>query len=140
MIKKGNRSYFQELNIFMLLTILTGSVSVLLIFQSLLFFWSFLAGSFLAYINFKTLEREGQDLIFKVYQNVMLCLERPYQKERTLFLIKVYLRLLALGIIFYFLLTKLSLHPFFILLGFTMIYLQIFVVFIKRWIKKRESF
>ncbi|MFN3407225.1 MAG: hypothetical protein ACK40E_05805 [Caldimicrobium sp.] len=140
MTKKESKAFFQELNILMLLTILTGSVSILLFLKSFQLFWSFLAGSLLAYINFKTLEKEGQDLIFRVYQNVMLCLERPYQKERTLFLIKVYLRLLALGIILYVLITKLSLHPFFIILGFTMIYLQIFVVFIKRRFKKGESF
>ncbi|MFN4197212.1 MAG: hypothetical protein ACK4FM_04335 [Caldimicrobium sp.] len=140
MTKKENRAFFQELNILMLLTILTGSFSVLLFFKSLHLFWSFLAGSLLAYINFKTLEKEGQDLIFRVYQNVMLCLDRPFQKERALFLIKVYLRLTALGIILYVLITKLSLHPFFIILGFTMIYSQIFVVFIKRRFKKGESF
>ncbi|MFN4132149.1 MAG: hypothetical protein ACK4GE_03610 [Caldimicrobium sp.] len=135
-----NDSFFKELNIFMLLTIATGSFSVLLIFQNLKILFSFLSGSLLAYINFLTLRREGKDLLFKVYQNVMLCMHRPYQKERTLFLIKAYLRLLALGIIFYFLIAKLFLHPLFLLLGFTLVYLQIFVVIFKMWLKKRESF
>lgn len=135
-----NDSFFRELNLFMFFSILTGALSVLFIFQNSKILFSFLSGSLLAYINILTLRREGQDLLLKVYQNVMFCMERPYQKERTLFLIKVYLRLLALGIIFYFLIAKFFLPPLFLLLGFTFVYLQIFVVIFKMWLKKRESF
>lgn len=131
---------FKELSILMLLSVVTGSLVILMFFQALIPLLSFFAGALLAYINFSTLRKEGQELLFKVYKNVIACMERPYQRERTLFLIRVYLRLLALGIIFYFLIAKLSFHPVFLLLGFSWVYLQIFVVMFRFWLKKRESF
>ncbi|BAU23718.1 hypothetical protein THC_1352 [Caldimicrobium thiodismutans] len=124
----------------MFLSLATGSLGVLIVFQDLKLFLSFLLGAALAYLNFLTLKKEGGELLARVYQNVMSCLDRPYQRERTLFLIKVYLRLLAIGIIFYFLITRLGLHPVFLLLGFTLIYFQIFVVMIRFWLRKKESF
>jgi hypothetical protein len=65
-------------------------------------------------------------------------MEKPYQKERTLFLIKVYLRLLALGLIFYFLITWLKLHPVFIIFGFTLVYAQIFLLTLWYTLKRKE--
>lgn len=131
---------FKELNIFMVLTVVAGSLSILIFFQEFKSFAAFLAGALLAYLNFYTLRREGKELLLRVYHNVMACLERPYQRERTLFLIKVYLRLLALGIIFYFLMAKLSLHPLFLLLGFSLVYFQIFLVMLRFWFRRRESY
>ncbi|MGC9108653.1 MAG: hypothetical protein ACP5HI_00110 [Caldimicrobium sp.] len=138
--EEGSKVFFQELNLFMLLSLFTGSFSILIIFQNIKIFLSFLLGGALAYLNFVTLKKEGIELLYKVYTNVMNCLERPYQKERTLFLIKAYLRLLALGIIFYFLIRYIKLHPVFLILGFTLVYMQIFVVIFRFWLKKRENF
>lgn len=137
--EEGN-SFFKELSLFMVLSLATGSVGVLIVFQDLKLFLAFLLGAALAYLNFLTLRKEGGELTARVYQNVMNCLDRPYQKERTFFLIKVYLRILAIGIIFYFLITRVGLHPVFLLLGFTLIYFQIFVVMIRSWLRKKESF
>ncbi len=131
---------FKELSLYMLLISFTGALSVGIIFQDLKIVLSFLTGALLAYLNFITLRKEGQEFLWKVYQNVMLCVNMPYQKERTYFLIKTYLRLLALGIIFYFLIAKFSLHPLFLILGFTLVYFQIFVVTLKMWLKRKESF
>ncbi len=139
-MKAEGNSFFKELYIFMFLTLVTGSLATLVIFQDLKLFTAFFSGAVLACLNFLTLRKEGGELITRVYQNVMGCVERPYQKERTLFLIKVYLRLLAIGIIFYFFITKLRLHPVFLLLGFSLIYLQIFVVTLRFWLRKKESF
>lgn len=139
-MKAEGNSFFKELYIFMFLTLVTGSLAMLVFFQDLKLFMAFLSGALLACLNFLTLRKEGGELITRVYQNVMGCVERPYQKERTLFLIKVYLRLLAIGIIFYFFITKLGLHPVFLLLGFSLIYLQIFVVTVRFWLRKKESF
>ena len=138
--EEGSKAFFQELNLFMLLSLFTGSLSIFIIFQNIKLFFSFLLGGVLAYINFVTLKKEGRELLYKVYTNVMNCLERPYQKEKTLFLIKAYLRLLALGIIFYFLIRYIKLHPVFLILGFTLVYMQIFVVIFRFWFKKREKF
>lgn len=140
MEKKEIESLLKELNILMLLSIVIGFVTVSLLTRELLHIFAFLAGALLGYLNFYTLRKEGRELLFKVYQNVMACLERPYQKERTLFLIKVYLRLLALGIIFYFLMAKLKLHPVPLLAGFTLVYLQIFVAVFRYWLRSRESY
>ncbi len=137
---KENKGFFQELNLFMLLSLFTGSFSVLLIFQDIKLFLAFFIGGLLAYLNFITLKKEGIELLYKVYHNVMKCMERPYQKERTLFLIKAYLRLLALGIIFYFLIKYIKFHPIFLLLGFTLVYFQIFVVIFRFWLKRKENF
>lgn len=132
--------FYRELKIFMLIFLILGSLVVGLCFWDLKVVMSFLVGGLLGYVNFSTLKKEGKELIFKVYTNVMKCKEKPYQKERTLFLIKVYLRLLALGIIFYFLLVKVKLDPIWLLIGFTIVYLQIFLVVLKYWIQKKESF
>lgn len=130
----------KELNIFMLTSIVLGLICVAIIVRELMHILGFFIGSVLGYINFHTLRKEGRELLYKVYQNVMACVERPYQKERTLFLIKVYLRLLALAIIFYFLMAKLKLHPVSLLAGFTLVYLQIFVVMFRYWLRSRESY
>lgn len=137
--EEENKALFHELNLFMILTLLTGSLSTLLIFQKWNFFFAFLIGGALAFLNFITLKKEGTELLFKVYNNVMLCLERPYQKEKALFLVKAYLRLLALGIIFYVLLKYVKLHPLFLILGFTLVYFQIFVVVFRFWLRKKET-
>ncbi|MEZ0343928.1 MAG: hypothetical protein ABWJ99_03850 [Caldimicrobium sp.] len=138
--EEESKAFFQELTLFMVLSLFTGSFSVLLIFQNLKIFLAFLIGGLLAYLNFATLKKEGIELLYKVYRNVMCCIERPYQKERTLFLVKAYLRLLALGIIFYFLIKYIKLHPVFLILGFTLVYFQIFVVIFRVWLRRKESF
>ncbi len=140
MREEESKAFFQELTLFMVLSLFTGSFSVLLIFQNLKIFLAFLIGGLLAYLNFATLKKEGIELLYKVYRNVMCCIERPYQKERTLFLVKAYLRLLALGIIFYFLIKYIKLHPVFLILGFTLVYFQIFVVIFRVWLRRKESF
>lgn len=137
---KGHNTIFQELNLLMLLTLLTGSLAVQIMFWDFRLLMAFLIGGLLAYLNFTTLKKEGTEFLHKVYNNVMQCLERPYQKERTLFLLKVYLRLIALGVVFYFLIKYIKLHPVFLILGFTLIYFQIFVVIFRKWVKRKESF
>lgn len=133
-------SFYKDLKIFMLASLVIGTLMVSVLFWNMTTILSFLIGGILGYINFSTLRREGKDLLFKVYRNVMNCVEKPYQRERTIFLVKVYLRLLALGIIFYFLLVKAKLSAVWLILGFTVVYFQIFLVTLKYWIRKRESF
>lgn len=139
MREKGIDALLKDLNLFMLLSLITGSVIILILFRDLKIFLAFVIGALLAYLNFYTLKKEGRELLFKVYHNVMACMERPYQRERTLFLIKVYLRLLALGIIFYVLMAKLGLHPVFLILGFSLVYFQIFLAVFRFWLQRRES-
>jgi len=139
-MKGESRAFFRELEILMLLTLFTGLLAIGVIFQDLKILLSFFTGAFLAYVNFTTLRKEGVQLLQKVYQNVMACHERPYQKERTIFLVKAYLRLLALGILLYFVIKYLKFHPVFILVGFSMVYFQIFLVIFKHWYTKRETF
>lgn len=133
-------SFYKDLKIFMLASLVIGTLMVSVLFWNMTTILSFLIGGILGYINFSTLRREGKDLLFKVYRNVMNCVEKPYQRERTIFLVKVYLRLLALGIIFYFFLVKAKLSAVWLILGFTVVYFQIFLVTLKYWIRKRESF
>jgi len=139
-MKEESRAFFRELEILMLLTLFTGLLAIGVIFQDLKILLSFFTGAFLGYLNFTTLKKEGTQLLQKVYQNVMACHERPYQKERTFFLVKAYLRLLALGILLYFVIKYLKFHPVFILVGFSLVYLQIFLVIFKYWYTKRETF
>lgn len=133
-------SFYRDLKVFMLASLVIGTLIVGVFFWNITTVISFFIGGVLGYINFSTLRKEGKDLIFKVYRNVMNCVEKPYQRERTIFLVKVYLRLLALGIIFYFLLVKANLNAVWLILGFTVVYLQIFLVTLKYWLQKRESF
>ncbi len=121
--------FFKGLKV--LLFLFLASSLLLLSYPSLKIL-AFLVGAFLGLLNFYTLKEDGKILSAKVYQNVMACHEKPYQKERTLFLIKIYLRLLALGIIFYFLIDKIKLHPLYLLFGFSLSYGLIFLlVFLK---------
>lgn len=58
---EGNNLFFKELQAFMILAIISGSISIMLLFQDLYSFLSFLIGSTLAFVNFITLKKEGQD-------------------------------------------------------------------------------
>lgn len=126
-------SFYKDLKVFMIVSLIIGTMLVGVLFWNMITLLSFLIGGILGYINFSTLRKEGRDFIFKV-------LERPYQREKTIFLVKVYLRLLALSIIFYFLLVKAKLSAVWLILGFTVVYFQIFLVTLKHWIQKKESF
>lgn len=132
--------FYRELKLFMIVSLFLGTLVVGLLSWNIIDLLSFFIGGILGYINFLTLKKEGRDLIFKVYNNVINCVEPPYQKERLAFLIKVYLRLLALGIIFYFLLIKAKFSVVCLLMGFTVVYLQIFLVTLKYWIQKEKIF
>lgn len=134
-----SNDFFKELNLFMLSSLITGSIATLLIFQDLKLFLAFLIGGALAYLNFTTLKKEGIELLQRVRLNVTQNLANPYQRERTFFILKTYLRLLALGILFYFLIKFLRLQPVFLILGFSLVYFQIFLVILRFWLKKRET-
>ncbi len=137
-MKERENSFFRELGVLMGLSLFTGLIGVIVFFQEGRAILAYLSGALLALLNFFTLKKEGSEMLRRVYQNVMHCIERPYQRERTFFLIKTYLRLLALGIIFYFLIGKLQFHPVLILLGFTLIYIQIFVLVFRNWVRGRK--
>jgi len=138
MEKAEANPFFKDLRNLSLFATLAGFFLLSLIYFSPGISFSFLVGALLGYLNLFTLKQDGKKFLQKVYNNVMCCMEKPYQKERTLFLIKVYLRLLALGLIFYFLITWLKLHPVFIIIGFTLVYAQIFLLTLWYTLKRKE--
>jgi len=130
--------FFKDLRNLSLISSLLGFLMFSLIYSSTLISLSFLVGALLGFLNLFTLKEDGKKFLKKVYDNVMCCLEKPYQRERTFFLIKVYLRLLSLGIIFYFLISWLKLHPVFIIIGFSVVYLQIFLLTLWYTLRRKE--
>jgi len=130
--------FFKDLRNLCLFSSLSGFLIMSLVYSSPLISFSFLVGALLGFLNLFTLKEDGKKFLKKVYDNVMCCLEKPYQRERTFFLIKVYLRLLSLGIIFYFLISWLKLHPVFIIIGFSVVYLQIFLLTLWYTLRRKE--
>ncbi|MDM7202858.1 MAG: hypothetical protein P3W84_001330, partial [Thermodesulfobacteriaceae bacterium] len=115
-------------------------ISIILLFQDLYSFLSFFIGSTLAFVNFITLKKEGQDFLYRIYQNFTATGIVSYKKERFIFIMKIYMRILATGILFYISIIRFNLSPILFILGFFLVYSQIFTVFLKRYIVKKESF
>lgn len=114
--------FFKRVEIFMLLLVFLGSLLCLLLSKNLLWTVSFLSGGILGFLNFRSTKKEGITFIKRVQENFKIKKDFSFEKEKNIFIFKIYLKLLATGIILFVLISKLKFHPLFILAAFILIY------------------
>ncbi len=132
--------FLDRIEFFLAISALLCAVFVLFFWKSWLFLISFLSGIFLALINFRTTKREGFQLIKKIKEKLARGegIKSLYQKEGNIYIVKIYAKLFATGIVLYFLIDKLHFSPLFIIGGLCLIYLELtLLAFVIFW-KNRE--
>lgn len=126
--------FFKNIEIFMLLLVFSGSLLCLFLSKNLLWTISFLSGGLLGFLNFRSTKKEGITFIKRVQENFKIKKDFSFEKEKNIFIFKIYLKLLATGIILFVLISKFKLHPLFILIAFILIYLYLILASLKYFI------
>lgn len=121
--------FSKEAELYMGLTSIIGSVIVFLIWKNINFSISFLVGALLGFFNFKVIKKEVLGIVNKLQSE-----ELHYSKAGFFYLIKFFLRFSLIALILYFLLVELKLSAIFMLLGFSVIYLQLIIVSLKNFL------
>ena len=130
--------FFRNVEKFMLISICVCSLLVLLISQNLMWMVSFFIGGFLGFINFRTTKKEGIDFIKKIKEIIIMSKKNSYHKEKKIFMTKIYLKLIAIGIIIWFFL-KLSFNVVFILFGFSLVYCVLMLISLKFFLLNKKE-
>ena len=133
-------NFFKKLEINLLFLVILGTFIVAVSLKNVIFVMSFLAGSFLGLINFRTTKKEGIHFIKKVKKILEDSGEKAnIQKESNIFIGKTFLKLFATAIVIYFLITKFKLSPIFILLGFGVIYIGLILFSLVVFLRKNKE-
>lgn len=123
--------FFKKIEIFLILIIIFGSLLCFLVSRSFMNTLAFLSGGLLGFLNFRSTKKEGITFIKKIQENLRLHRSVSMEKERNIFLFKLFLKLLATGIVLFILIAKFHLHPVIILLSFFTIYTSIVLMSLK---------
>ena len=119
--------------------VILGSFIIALFLKKIIFVLSFLAGSFLGLINFKTTKKESAQFIEKIKKILENSGNKAdLQKAGYIFIGKIFLKLLATAIIMSLLVIKLKFSPIFILIGFGVIYIGLILLSLIIFWRKKE--
>ncbi|MCS7278906.1 MAG: ATP synthase subunit I [Thermodesulfobacteriaceae bacterium] len=124
--------FSKEVEIYVGLTSLIGSLLIFFIWQNFIFLLSFLVGNLLGLVNLRAIKKEVIKMISKLQSK-----ELQYPQAGVLYFIKFILRLFLIAVILYLLLVELKFDVIFILLGFSSIYLHLFLVTLKNYLRNK---
>ncbi len=120
--------FFNKIEIWVLFGVFLVALIMFFVKKDLRVCLSFLSGALVTFLSFITTRKEG----FIFLKNIKAQLDRGevpnYTKERGIFLGKIYLKLFAVGVIFYFLIAWLHLSPLFLVVGISWVYLELIVL------------
>ncbi|WP_022855590.1 hypothetical protein [Thermodesulfobacterium thermophilum] len=133
--------FFGEAERLILGLVVVATISIHLVWGGLVETFSFLAGGILGFLNFRTTKKEGIAFVKKIQEIFSSDQKNLYNKERHVYIAKIYLKLLATAIVVYFLIAHLGAHPVFLISAFGLVYLSLTVYsFIKfLWFMKKEK-
>lgn len=133
--------FFGEAERLILGLVVVATIFIHLVWGGLVETFSFLAGGILGFLNFRTTKKEGIDFVKKIQEIFASDQKNLYNKERHVYIAKIYLKLLATAIVVYFLIAHLGAHPVFLISAFGLVYLSLTVYsFIKfLWFMKKEK-
>lgn len=123
--------FFKRIETFLIFVIILGSLLCSLIGKNLMWGIAFLSGGVLGFLNFRSTKKEGITFIRRVQESFKLRKGSSIDKERNLFIFKLFLKLIATGIIIFVLIAKFHFHPVIILLSFFTIYAVIILISLK---------
>ncbi len=123
--------FFRRIEILLFLVIILGSLLCLLISKNLMWGIAFFFGGLLGFLNFRSTKREGIIFIRKVQESLKFHKEASIYKEKNIFILKLFLKLIATGIILFVLIAKFHFHPVIILFSFFTIYASIILITLK---------
>ncbi len=123
--------FFKRIETFLILITILGSLLVMLIGKNLMWGVAFLAGSLLGFLNFRSTKKEGITFIRRVQENFKFNKGSSIDRERNIFIFKLFLKLIATGIILFVLIAKFHFHPVIILFSFFTIYTFIILLSLK---------
>lgn len=133
--------FFGEAERLILGLVVVATIFIHLVWGGLVETFSFLAGGILGFLNFRTTKKEGIAFVKKIQEIFNSDQKNLYNKERHVYIAKIYLKLLATAIVVYFLIAHLRAHPVFLISAFGLVYLSLTVYsFIKfLWFMKKEK-
>ena len=129
--------FFKKIEISMLILVFLGFLLCLFFSKNLIWSISFLSGGSLGYLNFRSTKKEGITFIKRVKENLKVKKNFSIEKEKNVFIFKIYLKLFATGIVLFVLISIFKLHPVFILAAFFLIYTYLILASLKYLIFNR---
>jgi len=125
MRKISSENFIKNLEISIIIFSAISIILSFLILKNLNYVFSLLSGIIVAYLNFRSTKNESIKIVNSIKQGL------SPQKGTLIYMSKFYLRLLATGIVLYFLIKILRLNSILILIGLIFVHFQLILIPLK---------